>query len=595
MQLGYFGCMHPTTQAGVPEHVATVLRVAAGYTRQSKAKADKSEASPQTQGEAAERKARERGCSFKGHYRDIGVSGYDPSAKRKEFERLLNDCREGLVHEIVVFNVTRFSRREPRDAIPIVLELFDLGVTITSVSEGSFSPGPDNTMELIMLIMRLDAAYQDSRNKSQAIAGTKKKAKEFGGWTGGALPYGMESYAESVTREIDSKPVTVTIRRLRPAPVREDGTDQAGEVVKMFDRIFEFKDKPWTGKKNAHPASVGAIVAWLNSRNVLTQKGGQWRERTVKRLLTDPRLAGMSAAPVYSHDKDGNQTRNVTGYRILRDENEEPIIVGEALIPPPRFFEAQDWLAGRGRGNRGGTPSKYLLTAMEKLYCECGRPMTGSGDVYKCSRPAGVTEEGTHEGGSTIQRADVDYYVASRIMAVIVNADGDDPETLDILAEATVRLARLKESPEIRSERAALLGERADIVRSIEQLYSDLRMGIYDGEIGRRQFLADKSSLETRLRAVDARIAVVGDSDLPPLPIEEWADSEDGNPLGPNSWWARADVEDRRMLVELFVDRITVAKANGRGGTERTCRVEDRVTVVVATSQSTADEEREAA
>ncbi|CAM5625257.1 hypothetical protein SANTM175S_01562 [Streptomyces antimycoticus] len=113
-------------------------------------------------------------------------------------------------------------------------------------------------------------------------------------------------------------------------------------------------------------------------------------------------------------------------------------------------------------------------------------------------------------------------------MAVITNADADDPETLDILAEATVRLARRNESPEIRSERAALLGERSDIVRSIEQLYSDLRMGIYDGQIGRQQFLADKSSLETRLRAVDARIVVVGDSDLPPLPIEEWTDSEDG-------------------------------------------------------------------
>ncbi|CAM5625435.1 hypothetical protein SANTM175S_01565 [Streptomyces antimycoticus] len=79
-----------------------------------------------------------------------------------------------------------------------------------------------------MLIMRLDAAYQDSRNKSQAIAGTKQKAKEFGGWTGGALPYGMESYAESVTREINGKPVTVTIRRLRPASVREDGTGSGG-------------------------------------------------------------------------------------------------------------------------------------------------------------------------------------------------------------------------------------------------------------------------------------------------------------------------------------------------------------------------------
>ncbi|MDR3084007.1 MAG: recombinase family protein, partial [Streptomyces sp.] len=433
-----------------------MLRVAAGYTRQSKAKADKSEASPQTQDEATERKALERGCSFKGHYRDIGVSGYDPNVGRKAFERLLNDCRSGLVHEIVVFDVARFSRREPKDAIPVVLELFSLGVTITSVSEGSFSPG--NTMELIMLIMRLDAAHQDSKNKSESIIGAKAKAKQSGGWTGGAVPYGLESYPESVTQEIDGKPVMVTVRRLRPASVREDGTDQAGEVRKMVDRIFEFKDRPWVGKKNAHPASVNAIVTWLNATAVRTQNGGLWRERAVKRLLTDPRLAGIAADPVYSRDRDGNRTRNVVGYRILRDENEEPVSVGEELIPRAKFFELQDWLAGRGRGSRGGTPSKYLLTAMDKIFCECGRPMTGSRDVYKCSRPSGVVEEGTHAGGSTIQQLDVDNYVASKIMAVITGADEDDPETSDTLREAAARLAQLTESPEIRSGRAALLG-----------------------------------------------------------------------------------------------------------------------------------------
>ncbi|WP_240496791.1 recombinase family protein [Streptomyces torulosus] len=578
--------MNPTAKAGAwgPEHVATVLRVAAGYTRQSKAKADKSEASPQTQDEATRRKAQDRGCSFKGHYRDIGVSGYDPNAKRTQFERLLNDCRDGLVHEIIVYNVTRFSRREPKDAIPIVLELFSLGVTITSVSEGSFSP--DNTMELIMLIMRLDASHSDNKMKSQTIRGVKQGAKVLGGWTGGAVPYGLESYPEVVVQEIDGKPLPITIRRLRPAVVQEDGTDQAGTYMKMVDRIFEFKDKPWTGKKNAHPASVGSIVAWLNSERIPAQNGGAWRERAVKRLLTDPRMAGMAAEPVYAVDKGGNPTRNVREYRILRGESEEPISVGEGLISPAKFFELQDWLSGRGRGSKGGTPRKYLLTGMNRFYCECGRPKTGSRDVYKCSRPAGVVEEGTHEGGSTIQQKDVDAYVGARIMAVISNADEDDPETMDTIVEAMSRLARMTENPRARSERASLLGERAQIVRSVEQLYSDLKIGVYDGEIGRRQFLDDKQSLEARLAAIDEKIKEVGTPDLPPLPIEQWTASEDGDPTGPTSWWGKASVEDRRMLVELFVDRITVRKAESRGGFAPACKIEDRVTVHMASSRA---------
>ncbi|CAM5624392.1 hypothetical protein SANTM175S_03457 [Streptomyces antimycoticus] len=287
--------------------------------------------------------------------------------------------------------------------------------------------------------------------------------------------------------------------------------------MKMFDRIFEFKDKPWTEKKNAHPASVGAIVAWLDSRRGSRAERRAVEEARVGERLTDPRLAeGWLASLCTPVDEGGNQTRNVTGYRILRDENEEPLVIGERLIPQRRFFEAQEWLAGRGRGNRGGTPSKYLLTAMDGSTANVARPKTGSGDVYKCGAQAGVSEEGTHEGGEH------DPTSGRRLLRCFPHHGrhhrrrrGRPAKTWISSLKRLSVLARRNESPEIRSERAALLGERSDIVRSIEQLYSDLRMGIYDGQIGRQQFLADKSSLETRLRAVDARIVVVGDSDLP--------------------------------------------------------------------------------
>ncbi|MEV8393865.1 MULTISPECIES: recombinase family protein [unclassified Streptomyces] len=571
------------------EQVLAVQRVAAGYTRQSKAKADKSEASPQTQDEATERKARERGCTFKGHYRDIGVSGYNPNAKRKSFDRLMADCRDGLIQEIVVFNVTRFSRREPKDMIPVVLELFSLGVTITSVAEGSFTP--DNTMELMMLIWRLEASYQDSKNKSEVVGGAKRKAKQFGGWTGGTPPYGMESYPVPETRIIDGKPVTITIRLLRPVPKNEDGTDQGSEVLRLVDRIFEHKDKPWDGKKNAHPASVNSCTTWLNSRSVETQHGGMWRVPTVKRLLSDPRLAGFAAETVYKTDSDGRPTRTVDGYRILRDEHGEPIVIGEALIPPPRWFELQEWLSGRGRG-KGLTRGEYLLTAMERLECECSRPMTGSPRIYKCCRPSGVVESGKHEGGNTINQADVNDYVARKILDVILDAEGS-PETLEIIAEATLRFGKLSENPETRGQRASLVGERSVVTKSINRLYDDLNSGIYDGPIGRARFLDEKQQLENRLDAIGRRLVEVGGPDLPTLPIAEWGSADGDDPIGPDSWWGRATVADRRVLVKLFVDKIVVTKADYRGGTGRVCKVGKRVTVTMASPKP--DEEMQAA
>lgn len=564
--------------AGHPEHVLTVLRVAAGYTRQSKAKSDKSEASPQTQDEATEKKARDRGCAFKGHYRDIGVSGYDPNAKRKKFEELLNACRRGEVHEIIVFNVTRFSRREPKDAIPIVLELFSLGVTITSVSEGSFSP--DNTMELIMLIMRLDASHTDSKNKSEMIGGAKRKAKAFGGWTGGPSPYGMESYPKSETRVIKGEPVTITIRLLRPVKRTDEGTDQASVVLQMVDRVFQYKDTPWDGKKNAHPGSVTSISTWLNVRQVPTQYGGLWRPPTVKRILSDPRLAGFAAETVYKLDQDGRPTRTIDGYRILRDDEGNPIVIGEALIPPPRWFELQEWLGGRGRG-KGLSHGQYLLTGLERLYCECARTMTGSPRIYKCCRPAGVVEPGEHVGGNTINQAEINEHVARRILDVILAAE-DDPETLDILAVVAQRMATVEESPEIRGERASLVGQRAVIAKGIGQLYDDLNSGIYDGEIGRARFKDEKQRQEERLAALDVKLQEVGGPEVPTLPIAEWGSSDGDDPIGEDSWWGKANVSERRNLVTMFVDRVVVTKAKYKGGPHVACQVEERVRVYMA-------------
>lgn len=213
-------------------------------------------------------------------------------------------------------------------------------------------------------------------------------------------------------------------------------------------------------------------------------------------------------------------------------------------------------------------------------------PNDGVPGIYKCSRPSGVVEPDQHVGGNTIKEKEMDEYVARKIMAVLVAAEGD-PETLGILAEATRRLAKYNEVPGMRSERAALLGERVETEKGIERLYDDLGLGIHEGAIGRARFLQDKEVLEERLVGIERRIGEVGALELPVLPIAEWTYTEapDGDPLGEGSWWEKADVADRRMLASLFVDEIRVKKAAGRGGSNRVCQVEKRVSVRMAQAQ----------
>lgn len=90
-----------------------VERVAASYVRQSVASSDKSEASPSVQRQGNETESERRGSRFTRHYQDIGVSGWNPDADREGFEEMLADAQAGRFNELIVYYVSRFSRREP--------------------------------------------------------------------------------------------------------------------------------------------------------------------------------------------------------------------------------------------------------------------------------------------------------------------------------------------------------------------------------------------------------------------------------------------------------------------------------------------------
>lgn len=244
----------------------------AGYGRQSYGRLNGSEASPATQREAnsarfdtfaAEAARQGREAVWCGQYEDVGISAYS-GTERPDFERLLRDCRMGRINVLIVYNIARLSRLEPRDAIPIVNELMSLGVTIVSVAEGVFRPG--EVMDLIHLIFRLDAAYQESKNKSTAVRDAAALARSLGGYVGGKAPYGRRLKQET-----------------RTAP---------------------------TGK----PVAIQTLVTQPDEATVV--------QHIVKaRMLRHPHLAGFDAEAVY--DANGR----VTGHRIRRDAEGKPVRV----------------------------------------------------------------------------------------------------------------------------------------------------------------------------------------------------------------------------------------------------------------------------
>ncbi|WP_231156513.1 recombinase family protein [Streptomyces sp. CNZ748] len=558
--------------------------VAVSYVRQSSAKANKTEASPVTQRAANEGRSAELNARFVRHFEDIGISGWDPDAERPGFEDMLKAARAGAFNMLVVYDVSRFSRREIEDAAPIVLELHRLGITIVSVTEGVFAPR--DTMALIYLIMRLDAVNKESAVKSKKVRDVKAAQRAEGSWLGGQTPYGLdaESYVKgklTLMRLVHNKAEAANLRRI------------AALIIKhMHEPVTR---KP--GQRN--PGTLSALCDDMNARGIPTRgrskgkerKNSSWQVRTLKWILLNPAVAGMRAEPVYKVRENGTRSSTLEGYRIIRDEDGRPETICEPIIDPADWFVIRDWLLGRGQGE-GVARGTSLLSGLRSaprtsiLTCECGRPgkaqNSGAKPIYLCTRGTTVASKpGEHSGLNRVMQSHLDDYVARRIFAVISSAEGGDDDALEIVDEATRVFSRDAENPETAAERTEVVTERADANHALSDLYDDLDAGLYEGRMGRERFKEKKARIEARITAADRRLEELADPATIALPFAEWLDgAENGDPLGEGSWWARAELTDRRKFVELFVRRITVKATDNphagrvRGGYSVADRIE---------------------
>ncbi|MFF8916052.1 recombinase family protein [Streptomyces sp. NPDC015032] len=533
------------------------------YGRQSARRANKSEVSTEDQLKEGIARARSMGADHIATYEDLGISAFS-GVERPDFERMLEDCRAGRLNVLIVYYISRLSRLEVMDAIPIVTELLNLGVKIVSVTEGTFTR--DSIMDLIHLIFRLDAAHQESKNKSVAVKRAKATSKELGGWSGPA-PYGFETYEQTVSRTgEDGRTRSLVVKKLRP------NNDECAIVAShMFGPIAEHMDTPYNpGYMKFHPGSISGVTTLLNLDPDTPTRGAkvgkdraesQWDRKTVTRILQDPRFIGLAAEPVY--DKDG-RGRKVTGYRILRDEEGKPIRLWEPRVDPAVFWRVQDWLKGR-RTTKALSKGDSLLSGLGLMRCLCGAtwkstkfPATKAHPegqrAYRCN--IGQRKTDVHPGAPTIAMDVLDDYVANRIFALIRAAE-DDKDTLLILDEVTRRYARRQEAPETAGEREALLLERAEVRQGLEDLYDERDAGGFQTDIGRRRFLKSEAALGDRLEGLDKRLEELEAASAPKLPIHQWQ-AEEQDPTGPGSWWARQTLEERREFIKLWVKGITV-------------------------------------
>ncbi|QBZ73369.1 serine integrase [Streptomyces phage RemusLoopin] len=573
--------------------LATATEVAAGrtpmrraviYARQSEARKDKSEGSTVTQindGTAFIEKAED--LKLTKVYEDIDFSAFTGD-ERPDFENMLRDARAGLIDVIVVLYIARLSRQEPKDALPVILELQRLGIQIISVYEGAVT---DDLIGLVTLLMRLNAAYEESANKSKAVSGTKRTLKAAGGFVGGVPPFGFRTEPKREGK--------LTIRVLVPEP------DEVKVIQVVVARILKYKDHPYVPGK-PHPGSITGVCAWLNETGVPTRgveshakreiAAPSWKVTTLRRVLTDPRLMGHQTEPMYETvpKKDGSGTwKKRIGYRSVRDESGRPRIVHDEIIDPVRFYELQKCLsiAKETSAPKGTslTRGDSVLSALGVLFCEGGHTMCKQAGnsprdtTYMCQRKKGVTS--SHEGRVGVLRDRLDKYVAERILKRLKALDYHDPDDIALLVEATQRYTAKHTSPDVAADKSAVTVERADYKAALAELWDDFDAGVYKGTMGRDRFIKKRDDLETAIARCDERLNEL-EAKVPTLVSPKvWTETKEpgGDMTGEGSWWHSASMTDRRDFVKLFVDKIVVSKAPNYGTQYEPVPIEERVKI----------------
>lgn len=241
-----------------------------------------------------------------GEYSDWGISGTKTEG-RKDFNRMIEDCRAGKIDRILVKSVSRFARNTV-DTLKYVRELKELGISVWFDNEGidTLTTGGD-----ILITILAAMAEQESRTMSTNIT-----------WA-----YGK--------RFKDGK-VLINYRHVlgwdKEEFINEDGVKDSRYVIveseaEIIRRIF---------KEYASGRTLKQISDDLNSEGKFTKTGKEWRPTSIDNVLTNEKYTGNAIlGKTYKVDVLSPRRKNDghdKNHPLLYVENSHPAIITQTLF-----------------------------------------------------------------------------------------------------------------------------------------------------------------------------------------------------------------------------------------------------------------------
>ena len=279
---------------------------------------------------------------YGGVYADEARTGTKDS--RPEFQRLLNDCKQGKIDMIITKSISRFARNT-LTILETVRELKKLGIDVYFEKENIHSLSEEGEL---MLTLLSSFAQEESFSVSENCKWRIRDKFKQGIFT----HFCMHGY------KFEDNQVKII--------------PEEAKIIKMI-----FKDY-------LSGMGINAIARKLRENNISTKDSCIWQENTVKRILRNEKYAGnLLLQKTFVTDHINKKKRKNKGelpmYYIESNH--------EAIIDVGTFQKVQDEIKERAKHHKTTNSSKeYAFT--QKIECGlCGknyrRKISASGTKYE--------------------------------------------------------------------------------------------------------------------------------------------------------------------------------------------------------------------
>ena len=240
-------------------------------------------------------------------------------AERPALQDALRDARLGRYDVLLVYRVDRFAR-SLKVLVGLLEQLEQAGVAFRSATEPIDTASP--TGRMLIQLLGVFAEFERATIIDRVVAGMERKAS-FGGWPGGAIPYGL---------------------RLDTDHHLEIEPSEFGIIERIFVRYSKGR------------AGARTIANELNEDGLRTRTGRLWSGKVVLGIL---------------------RNRCYLGEVSFRDVVHRP---DQPFVDAALFEQAQSLLAERGEGydrRQADSHPEYLLTGL--IVCRhCQRRYVGA-------------------------------------------------------------------------------------------------------------------------------------------------------------------------------------------------------------------------